>query len=226
MNQLPTDATVIVIGAATDAGYRLAQLLARDGRKVVAATGDESHAAQLKRLNIPIEILDPLRREQVDALLARHAGPPLAVVCFIGGTPALNSAGNLNVIHAAAEAAVARFILTTSIGCGDSAESVDPFVKAFIGKALKAKNWAERALRATSLDWTIIRSGGMTLKPGRGGPVLVDSPHVIGYINRSDLGDLVFQALMSPRCSHRVLAAVDSGKAYHVKGEPVVPAEL
>lgn len=226
MNQLPTDATVMIIGAATDSGYRLAQLLTRAGRRVVAVIGDESHAAQLKRLDIPIEILDPLRREQVDALLTRHAGQPLAVVCFIGGSPALNSEGNLNVIHAAAEAGVARFILTTSIGCGDSSESVDPFVKAFIGKALKAKNWAERALRATSLDWTIIRSGGMTLKPGRGGPVLVDSPHVIGYINRSDLGDLVYQALMSPLSSHRVLAAVDSGKAYHVKGEPVVPAEL
>ncbi|MCC5795020.1 MAG: NAD(P)H-binding protein [Chromatiales bacterium] len=218
-------ATTLVIGAATDPGLRLVQLLVRDGQPVVGVNWPGLQSSTLGRLDIPLERIDLLERAEVDALLARYPGP-LAVVCFIGGSPQLNSQGNLNLIHAAAGAGVTRFILTTSIGCGDSSDSVDPFVKAFIGKALKAKNWAERALRATELPWTIIRSGGLTLRPGRGGPMLVDSPHVIGYINRTDLGDVVFQALQSPRCIHRVLAAVDSGKAFHVKGEPLVPAEL
>jgi len=221
----PAGTTTMIFGAATDPGYRLAQLLRRDGRHVTGVIAPGAYAGQLESLGVTLREVDPLCRADVAAVLA-EAGAPPSVVSIIGGSPQLNSEGNLNVINAAADAGVSRFLLITSIGCGDSSASVDPFVKAFIGKALKAKNWAERQLRTTAMAWTIIRAGGMTLRPGRGGPMLVESPHVVGYINRADLGDLLYQALNSARTIHRVLAAVDRGKAFDVRGEPVVPAEL
>jgi hypothetical protein len=49
---------------------------------------------------------------------------------------------------------------------------------------------------------------------------------VVGYINRTDLGDVVWQVLESPKSVRRVFAAVDGGKATHLKGEPLVPADL
>jgi hypothetical protein len=66
----------------------------------------------------------------------------------------------------------------------------------------------------------------MTMRPGRGGPILVESSHVVGYINRTDLGDLAFQVLVSDKSGRRVFAAVDRGKAMHIKGEPLVPVDL
>ena len=66
----------------------------------------------------------------------------------------------------------------------------------------------------------------MPVRPGRGGPILVENPDVVGYINRTDLGDAVFRALMSPKAIRRVFAAVDRAKAMDINGGPLVPAEL
>ena len=218
--------TLVVFGADSDTGYRLAQLARRDGRVVLGVIERERDRGMVERIGAEVILADPARREDVDAIFAGRDATRLEVVCFIGGTPQLNSQGNINVIDAAHAAGVRRFVLTTSIGCGDSAIVLDPFVKAFAGKSIRAKDWAEKQLRATSMAWTIVRSGGMTMRPGKGGPILVESPSVVGYINRTDLGDVVYQALTSPRAVGRVFAAVDRGKAMDIHGDPVVPADL
>lgn len=217
---------IIIFGAESDTGYRLAQLVTRHDLELLAVIRTEREKRMLEKLGAEVIIADPLDRAAMAAVFAGLEVSGTAVVAFIGGTPQLNSQGNINVIDAAAEAGVPRFFLTTSVGCGETVAALDPFVKAFIGKAIRAKNWAENRLKATSMEWTIIRSGGMTVRPGRGGPVLIDSPHVVGYINRTDLGDAVFAALVSDKTGHRALTAVDRGKATHTKGEPLVPAEL
>ena len=218
--------TLVVFGAESDTGYRLVQLARREGRTVLAVVRRERDRSLLERIGAEVLIASPIRKPEVDAVFAGRDATTLEVVCFIGGTPQLNSQGNINVIDSAGAAGVPRFLLTTSIGCGDSAVALDPFVKAFAGKSIRAKDWAEKQLRATSMAWTIVRSGGMTIRPGKGGPMLVESPHVIGYINRTDLGDLVYQAVNSPKSVGRVFAAVDRARAIHINGEPLVPAEL
>jgi uncharacterized protein YbjT (DUF2867 family) len=219
-------ATTLIFGGDSDTGYRLAQLTLRSGRPVLAVVRRAAEAAPLERLGAVTVVADVTRRASVDSVFAGRDGATLAVVCFIGGTPQLNSQGNINVIEAAEAAGVRRLILTTSIGCGDSAVVLDPFVKAFAGKSIRAKDWAEKRLRASPLDWTIIRSGGMTMRPGKGGPILVESNQVVGYINRTDLGDLAYQVLVSAKSGRRVFAAVDRGKAMHINGEPLVPVDL
>jgi len=219
-------APLVVFGAESDTGYRLVQLARRDGRPVLGVIGRERDRAMVERIGAEVTVADPTRREEADAVFRGRDATRLEVVCFIGGTPQLNSQGNINVIDAAQAAGVHRFVLTTSIGCGDSAVVLDPFVKAFAGKSIRAKDWAEKQLRATSMEWTIIRSGGMTVRPGKGGPILVESPHVVGYINRTDLGDVVYQALNSAKSVGRVFAAVDRAKAMNIDGDPLVPADL
>jgi nucleoside-diphosphate-sugar epimerase len=218
--------TIVVFGAESDTGYRLVQLARRDDRAVLGVVRHERDVAVLERMGAEARVADPTDRDQVDAVFAGREGRDMSVVCFIGGTPQLNSQGNINVIDAAQAAGVRRFVLTTSIGCGDSAVVLDPFVKAFAGKSIRAKNWAEKRLLASGMEWSIVRSGGMTMRPGKGGPILVDSPHVVGYINRTDLGDVVYQVLCSAAAVRRVFAAVDRGKAMNINGDPLVPVEL
>jgi nucleoside-diphosphate-sugar epimerase len=222
----PTPPTLVVFGADNDPGYRLAQLAHRAERRVLGVVYRERDRAMVQRLGIDVVVADPARRGQVDAVFRDRHAAQLEVVCFIGGTPQLNSQGNINVIDAASAAGVQRFVLTTSIGCGDSAVVLDPFVKAFAGKSIRSKDWAEKQLRATSMAWTIVRSGGMHARPSRGAAILVESPYVVGYINRTDLGDMVWQALSSPRSVGRVFAAVDGSKAMNIHGDPLVPADL
>jgi nucleoside-diphosphate-sugar epimerase len=222
----PNATTLVVFGADNDPGYRLAQLAHRAERRVLGVVYRERDRAMVQRLGIDVVVADPALRGQVDAVFRDRDAARLEVVCFIGGTPQLNSQGNINVIDAASAAGVRRFVLTTSIGCGDSAVVLDPFVKAFAGKSIRSKDWAEKQLRATSMAWTIVRSGGMHARPSRGAAILVESPYVVGYINRTDLGDMVWQALSSPKSVGRVFAAVDGSKAVNIHGDPLVPADL
>jgi nucleoside-diphosphate-sugar epimerase len=222
----PSPTTLVVFGAESDTGYRLAQLARRDGRAILGVIGRERDRGMLERIGAEVFLANPTRREEADAVFTGRDATCLEVVCFIGGTPQLNSQGNINVIDAACAAGVRRFLLTTSIGCGDSAVVLDPFVKAFAGKSIRAKDWAEKQLKSTPMAWTIVRSGGMTMRPGKGGPILVESPFVVGYINRTDLGDVVYQALTSPKAVGRVFAAVDRGKAMDIHGDPLIPADL
>lgn len=217
---------VLIFCADTDTGYRLAQLSRREHRRVIAVVRERADPILLVKLKCDIVVGNPGDREDVHRICAEHAADRPAIACMLGGTPHLNSQGNINVIDAAVEHDLHRFIMLTSVGCGDSAPAVDPFVKAFVGKSLQAKNWAERHLRATSLNWTIIRPGGLVRRASRGTPVLVESNTVSGHINVYDLGDLVHQALRSDHTIHRIYAAVDDARAYDVKGKPVKPAEL
>ncbi|MBN8279017.1 MAG: NAD(P)H-binding protein [Gammaproteobacteria bacterium] len=222
----PAPSTLVIFGAESDTGYRLLQLARKADRRVLGVVGHPRETGLIERMGAEAVVADPAKRDEVDRVFAGRDATGLEVVCFIGGTPQLNSQGNINVIDAANAAGVRRFILTTSIGCGDSAVVLDPFVKAFAGKSIRAKDWAEKQLRATGMAWTIVRSGGMHGRPSRGTAVLVESPWVVGYINRTDLGDLVWQVVSSPKSAGRVFAAVDGSKAMNIKGEPLVPAEL
>jgi nucleoside-diphosphate-sugar epimerase len=222
----PSLPTLVVFGADSDTGYRLVQLARRAERTILGVVYQERDRAMVERLGAEVVVADPTRRDDVDAVFRDRDAARLEVICFIGGSPQLNSQGNINVIDAASAAGVRRFVLTTSIGCGDSAVVLDPFVKAFAGKSIRSKDWAEKQLRATSMAWTIVRSGGMHGRPSRGGAILVESPYVVGYINRTDLGDMVWQVVCSPKSVGRVFAAVDGAKAMNIKGDPLEPADL
>jgi uncharacterized protein YbjT (DUF2867 family) len=226
MGSATNTSAVLIICADGDTGYRLSQLLRRADRHVIAVVRERADPILLERMGCEVIVADPTDRDEVNQLFASREASGLVVVCMLGGTPQLNTQGNINVIDAAAESGVRRFTMLTSIGCGDSADSVDPFVKAFIGKALRAKNWAEKQLQATPMDWTIIRPGGTVRRPSKGQPILVESPKVTGHINVMDLGDAILEALDSPKAVHRVLTAVDSGRAFDISGEPLVRAEL
>ncbi len=217
---------VIIFCADTDTGYRLAQLLRREQRQVIAVMRPRADTSLIEKMGCQIVRADPSERKTVESIFAQQVTPDCEVVSMLGGSPQLNSQGNINVIDATAASGTRRLVLLTSIGCGDSLAAVDPFVKAFIGKSLRAKNWAEQQLLATDLDWTIIRPGGLVRRATRGEAMLIEDSKVSGHINTFDLGDLIYQALLSPATIGRVLAAVDSDRAFHLDGEPLTPARL
>ncbi len=217
---------LLIFCADSQAGYRLVQLGKQAGKDVIAVIRRRADPAALNDLDARIVVADPLDRAEVAGVFADVDPQSLAVVCLLGGDTKLNSQGNINVIDAAQDAGVRRFLIVTSIGCGESADAVDDFVKLIIGKALRAKNWAESHLKKTDMDWTIIRPGGPARDAGDGEPILVESPSVTGHISPWDLGDAIFQALESPGTIRRALTAVNTGDAFDIKGKPLVAADL
>ncbi|QOJ32338.1 MAG: NAD(P)H-binding protein [Gammaproteobacteria bacterium] len=218
--------TVLVFGGDTDPGLRLTQRAVAAGYKVLSLLRGPRELDYITRAGATSMLCDMTDRAAVARAFAGRDGAACAVVAILGGSPQMNTQGNINVIDAAVAAGVRRFVLTSSIGCGDSAAAVDPFVKAIAGRALRAKEWAENRLRGTDLDWTIVRAGGTTRRPGTGTAILTASNTVSGYISLTDLGEMLFLALQSPRAIHQALAAVDSARAVNIDGSPLAPAEL
>jgi nucleoside-diphosphate-sugar epimerase len=217
---------VVIFGATADSGYRLADRLVKSGHAVIGVDWVGSHSKPLVKLGARFIGVDVTNPAEVDVAFADLPPSNTAAVAYLGGSPTVNSQGNINVINSALSAGISRFVLVTSIGCGDSRGAIDPFTEAFIGKALRAKTWAEKHLRSSGLDWTIVRPGGPMVRRPTGKGALFDTPNVTGHINRIDLGDVLFNLVRSRGNVGKTLAAIDSDKAMSTTADPVTPAVI
>ncbi len=143
-------------------------------------------------------------------LLCRAAGPGAVAVSFLGSRPGegqVDSAGNIAFIEAAVAAGMTRFVLVTSLGCGESLPLLSPRMREVIGAVVAEETKAEEHLRAASIAWTIVRPGGLLDGPADGHGRLVTAPPAIGRITRGELARLVLIAATDPQWRGRVLAA-------------------
>src|SRR5690606_15049084 len=115
--------------------------------------------------------------------------------------------GNINIIDRAAARGVDRFVLVTSIGCGEMAPYRSARAIAAFGAAVDAKTKAEAHLRRAIPSATIIRPGGLRSMPATGRGILSDDPQMHGFIHRADVADLVRRALRDPSTAGRAFAA-------------------
>ncbi len=163
-----------------------------------------------------VAIGDAMKPEDIEKHLVAIDGCD-AVISTIGGTsadPSADSQGNINLIEAALKHGVQKFILVTSIGTGDSKGAVSDDVYAALETVLKEKEKAEEKLKGSSMDWIIIRPGGLQTEPGTGNGALTENTSVCGTIAREDVADLVCKALRSDKADRKVLSAVDTSKMF------------
>jgi uncharacterized protein YbjT (DUF2867 family) len=88
--------------------------------------------------------------------------------------------------------------------------ALDLFMKDYMA----AKTAAEDHLRATDLDYTIIRPGWLlsSTKPG-GTPALVPETNAFSWITRADLGKLVAASVEDESTFKKVLTAFDASRS-------------
>ena len=109
---------------------------------------------------IQTTVADALDADALDKVFAQYR--PDSVISFVGGKNEQgirsDALGNINII-AAVQAAnpQARFILITSMGCGEQWDMMSEPFKQALGEAVRAKTEAEIYLKQSSLNWTILR---------------------------------------------------------------------
>ncbi|GIL51057.1 hypothetical protein Vafri_7191, partial [Volvox africanus] len=142
-----------------------------------------------------------------------------AVVCTLGGTvadPRVDSEGNINVIDAAIKKGVKKFILVTSVGCGDSKDAPGERVYNILKPVLVEKDKAEEHLKAAGaagkIVYVIVRPGGLVSEPATGNAIVTEDNTVSGMIHREDVAALVVKALFSKKADNKVLTAIDPTK--------------
>lgn len=201
---------VLIVGGSGGTGLIVARLLEKRGEAVTAFVRPSSDMAELLKLRVKLfrgDVLDPL---SVQGALA--SGSFRAVINTVGGRrgePRPDYHGTRNLVDAARDAGVRRFVFVTAIGAGDSRSAVGPKVMQFLGPVLEEKTLGEDYLLASGLDYTILRPGGMNNDPASGTAIRTEDHGVMGVISRADLAQLVVDCLDDPLTIGRVFHTVN-----------------
>lgn len=163
--------TVAVVGGNGKIARRLHPLLVERGHTPVALVRSEAQRAELEALGAQVRILD-IENATTDAFAAAFGGCDV-VVFSAGGGPdgnverkrTVDLEGSLKSIQAATERGISRFVQVSAINVDDPvADDASEVWAAYVA----AKADADAALRATDLDWTILRPGRLTDDEGTG----------------------------------------------------------
>ncbi len=213
---MPDMRPLLIFGANRGVGLELAKLERAAGRPVAAMLRPQSDGSHLQEIGVEILRGDALSPSDIEQALSRLSGPFYTVSTLSGrgedGRLA-DDEGNINVIEAVeADGRARRFMLVTSMGCGDMAPYRSERAIAAFGAVVDAKTLAEDRLRETALDWTILRPGGLLSEPATGNGLLSRNPRIHGFIHRADVALLAFRALRDPATSRQAFAAVDANR--------------
>jgi putative NADH-flavin reductase len=134
-----------------------------------------------------------------------------AVICVLGsgvGAEPVEAQGTQRVLEAMQTHGVRRLIAVTSLGVGDSRAQVSVEFRQAMDRVLQpiiaAKTEQERLIRASGLDWTIVRPGGLSDGPRTGDYRSGTAPPLMaGLISRADVAEFVLRQLSDTTYLHQ-----------------------
>lgn len=159
---------VAIAGAHGKIAMLLGRLLVERGDAVIGLIRKVEQEGDLHAMGVEPALCD---LEAGDDVVAAIRGAD-AVVFAAGAGPGSGAArkrtmdlgGAVKLIEAAREEGARRYVMVGAMGAADPpAEGGDVF-----GEYLRAKSEADRALRASGLDYTIVRPGRLTDEAGTG----------------------------------------------------------
>lgn len=211
--EAPGNGAVLVIGGTRGTGLEVVRVLRERGDGVVVLARESSDAGAAEALGALIVRGDALEpADLARAMAADGAGDIRAVISTLGGSgggPRPDFEGNRNAIDAARVSGVNRFVLVTVIGAGDSYEAAPWLSRRALGAIISEKSKAEDYLRASGLDYTIIRPGGLMDGEAAGRAWLTDDIRAMSWIRRADLARLTVRAADDEGTVGRVYSAFD-----------------
>lgn len=195
---------ILVVGASRGIGRALVEQALDAGHSVTAL------ARRPERLAVEHERLTKVRGDvrEAESLASATAGQQ-AVCCAIGvktpwEQPGVFATGTRNLLDAMQRHGVQRLVCVTGIGAGDSrGHGGFLYDRIFFPLALRSvyadKDRQEELIRASGLEWTIVRPGFLTNGPLTGRyRALTDLGGVTaGRISRADVAHFILEELRS-----------------------------
>jgi uncharacterized protein YbjT (DUF2867 family) len=210
----PAAGAVLVLGGTRATGFEVVKVLRNRGDEVVVLARPTSDVSDAEKAGARIVRGDAMNPADLTAALS--SGRFRAVVSTLGARqvdgPRPDFEGNRNAVDAAKAAGVRRFVLVTVIGAGESRDAAPWIAKRVLGNVMTDKTRAEEYLKASGLDYTIIRPGGLLEKEAQGHAYLTPDTGAMSWIRRADLARLVVQALDDPHAIGKVYHAHDPGR--------------
>lgn len=207
--------SILIFGATRNTGLMVARLLKARGDRVTAFVRPTSDVSELMASDIDRVVGDAMDFESVRAAFeGRNIAAVVTTIGCISCEPPSDYQGNANVIKAAREAGVRRLVLVTTIGAGDSADAMPALSAQVLSRTLPLKTHAEEDLRASGLDYTIVRPGGLRSGRRTGNGLLTEDRAAFGFIFREDLSELLVAVLDDPGTIGKTFAAVDANRRF------------
>jgi nucleoside-diphosphate-sugar epimerase len=187
------------------------KLLSASGHEVWGIIRDPAQTADIEEAGGQALVLD-LEASDSEALATELADREVEAVVFAAGAGPGSTAerkytvdrdGAILLADAAWRADVHRYVLVSAIG----ADSYDPTSDDVFQIYLQAKSEADAAVRASSLDWSIVRPGGLTDDAATGLVQLAESTGR-GTIPRADVAWLIVTLLTSGLAVGRQFEAI------------------
>merc|ERR1712216_417529 len=157
----------------------------------------------------------------VDDMAAALSGSDALVIAtgFVPGNPlkmdaqahAVDNLGTVALVAGAKKVVMVSSILTNGRAWGQENSPGFQVTNAF-GHVLDEKIVAEKYLRASGLDYTIVRPGGLKAKPPTG-PLKVSKEDTLnaGEVSRDLVADVCVQALSDGKASKKVVEIIEGG---------------
>lgn len=165
---------LVIFGASGATGKQLLKQSLEQGHHVTAfvrtpAKLPTAHA------NLKIMAGDVLDKSAVTAAVPGHDAVLIALGAPARKAGTLRSSGTRNIMQAMETSGVRRLVCQSSLGFGDSLQVLrrTPFIFRNIIVPLLLRDTfedharQEAVVKASALDWTIVRPGNMTNKPGK-----------------------------------------------------------
>jgi putative NADH-flavin reductase len=195
-------ATVLVIGASRGIGLETVKALLTGGHNVRALARAASSIAidDPKLAKIDGDALDKATVERaldgVDAVV-QSLGVSFSPQTMLKGTTLFSRATRV-LVDAMRAKGVKRLLVVTGAGAGDSRGRLGGVYDAVIfplvlKRVYDDKDVQEQIVRASGLDWTIVRPGTLTSGPATGRYQVLTDPATwrAGFIARADVADFL-----------------------------------
>ncbi len=189
---------VAIAGGHGQIALRLAKVLSQRGDEAVALIRNPDHADEVRQAGAEPAVVDLEQASEED--LAQAITGSDAVVFAAGAGPGSGPArketmdygGAVKLIAAAKQARVGRYVIVSSMGADPNTPGDDTF-----SVYLRAKGKADDAVRASGLDATVVRPGGLTNDVGTG-RVNLGGNLPRGRVSRDDVAAVLVAVLNSP----------------------------
>ncbi|MCQ1056903.1 SDR family oxidoreductase [Photobacterium sp. ZSDE20] len=202
---------VVLFGASRGLGFAVARHFRERDIDVYAMVRKPESAAALEELGVKVTLGDALEQNSIKSFL-EDVPKDVVAVSTMGSFQADNPVdyiGHRMVINELEQRSIRRFVMVTSLGCGDSWAYLSDKAKAVFGQAVREKSLAESWLATSPLDYTILRPGGLQDGEATEQGVLSSQGEVHGLITRSEVARLIQTLLLDDTSIGKIYACVD-----------------